>query len=42
MMGKHSMTKTKINWKFTLRWYRYMIEYYLGRLVRAYISRGKA
>jgi hypothetical protein len=41
-MAKHRKVRHKTNWKFTLRWYKYMIEYYLGRLVRAYISRGKA
>jgi hypothetical protein len=42
MMGKHSMERHKTNWRFTLRYYRYRIAFYLGRLVRAYISRGKA
>ena len=42
MMGKHSMKRHKTNWKLELRYYRYRISFYLGRLVRAYISRGKA
>jgi hypothetical protein len=40
-MAKHRMIRHKTNWRFTLRWYRYNIEYRLGRLVRAYITRGK-
>ena len=40
-MAKHRMTRAKTNWPFLLRWYRYRIEFYLGRLVKAYISRGK-
>ena len=39
-MAKHRMTRAKTNWPFVIRWYRYRIEFYLGRLVRAYISRG--
>ena len=39
-MAKHRMIRTKTNWKFLLRWYKYLFEFYLGRLVRAYISRG--
>jgi hypothetical protein len=39
-LAKHRMTRAKTNWPFLLRWYRYRIEFMLGRLVRAYISRG--
>ena len=39
-MAKHRMTRAKTNWPFVIRWYRYRIEFYLGRLVRAYITRG--
>jgi hypothetical protein len=42
MMAKHRMERHKTNWRFTLRWYKYRIEFHLGRLVRAYIARGKA
>jgi hypothetical protein len=42
MMGKHSMERHKTNWRFTLRYYKYRIEFHLGKLVKAYISRGKA
>ena len=42
MMGKHSMTRHRINWKLELRYYRYRISFYLGKLVRAYKSRAKA
>jgi hypothetical protein len=42
MMAKHRMQRHKTNWKLELRYYRYRISFYLGRLVRAYISRGKA
>jgi hypothetical protein len=41
-MAKHRMTRHKTNWRFTLRWYKYRIAYQLGRLVKAYITRGKA
>jgi hypothetical protein len=34
------MIRAKTNWPFVIRWYRYRIEFYLGRLVRAYITRG--
>jgi hypothetical protein len=40
-MAKHRMIRHKTNWKFKLRWYKYLVEFYLGRLVRAYITRGK-
>lgn len=39
-MAKHRMTRHKTNWKFLLRWYKYLIEFYLGKLVKAYITRG--
>lgn len=39
-MAKHRMTRAKTNWPFVIRWYRYRIEFFLGRLVRAYITRG--
>jgi hypothetical protein len=39
-LAKHRMIRHKTNWRFLLRWYRYRIEFYLGRLVRAYITRG--
>jgi len=35
------MIRHKTNWAFTLRWYKYRIEFYLGRLVRAYISEAE-
>jgi hypothetical protein len=41
MKGKHRKVRHRTNWKLQLRYYRYLIEYRLGRLVRAYISRGK-
>jgi hypothetical protein len=40
-LAKHRMIRSKTNWSFTLRWYKYRIEFYLGRLVKAYISRGR-
>ncbi len=39
-MAKHRMTRAKTNWPFVIRWYRYRIEFFLGRIVRAYITRG--
>ena len=39
-MAKHRMIRHKTSWAFTLRWYRYRFEFFLGRLVRAYITRG--
>jgi hypothetical protein len=39
-LAKHRMTRAKTNWPFVIRWYKYRIEFYLGRLVRAYITRG--
>jgi hypothetical protein len=39
-LAKHRMIRSKTNWRFLLRWYRYRIEFMLGRLVRAYITRG--
>jgi hypothetical protein len=42
MMAKHRMERHKTNWTLQIRYYRYRIAFHLGRLVRAYISRGKA
>jgi hypothetical protein len=39
-LAKHRMTRAKTNWPFVIRWYRYRIEFFLGRIVRAYITRG--
>jgi hypothetical protein len=41
MMAKHRQERHKVSWAFQLRYIRYLIEYRLGRILRAYISRGK-
>jgi hypothetical protein len=41
-MGKHIGTRARTNWRFELRYYRYRIHFYLGRIVKAYITRGRS
>jgi hypothetical protein len=40
-MAKHRQERHRISWAFQLRYMRYRIEYSLGRLIRAYITKGK-
>jgi hypothetical protein len=40
-MGKHTGIRARTNWAFQLRYYRYRLHFFIGRLVKAYISRGR-
>jgi hypothetical protein len=39
-LAKHRGERHRTKWKLQLRWYKYLVEYHGGRLVRAYITRG--